>query len=623
MNLVTRDRILVHLFLYSRYENDFEVPYAVAQEGIAEAVYAPRAHVSAVLKEMRAAGLIYSKLAHVSRGFRRKNVYFLTDNGKERAKPLVEQIRIEMPGECEDIESLMQKIAGKTTEAGERRGIELFGREEEKRKVREFLESKDGKFFVIYGLPGIGKTHFLLHLAELHSLPYLDFPHRVNSPAEFYIALANGLARKGRFRLKKYLQRNGYAPEARWLAVEEMKGFRMCIDNIQNLTEVQEEFRNFFGVNVKVIAGAREKPGFYTERDVVSGDVLEIQLQPLARDAGDLLLAREGIAEPGLRSEIYEKAGGHPLMMLMLARGGTVANWRYLFDEVFSRLSDGERHALKILALGGEVPGLWKELGIGEVMGLERKGLVYWIEDSCYVHPMLREFVIEAMGVQEKQAVGLELWKLLGRHRGYTALKAGMRVLLETGNSEELARYLEENFNEVAGSVETAFLETLFEKLRTLEKGEIGCMRAEIALRKGEWEKAIAILSGLPEKLQRFWEMERTYILARAHNMGTDHAGAVKIAEKGYRRFRHPKFLLVKGRALAAMGEFERAMDVLLDALAAGAEQGITLAELGNLLMDKGNHEGAINYFERAIEFTADGALRNKMRINLAISEFN
>ncbi|MEM3396881.1 MAG: tetratricopeptide repeat protein [Thermoplasmata archaeon] len=623
MNLVTRERILVHLSLYSRYENDFEVPDAISQEGIAEAVYAPRAHVSAVLKEMREAGVVYSKLAHVSRGLRRKNVYFLTEKGKESAKPLIAKIKAEMPEAVDDLQTLMQRIAGKSERVLEKRTIELFGRDLEIKKVNEFLATGNGRILVIYGLPGIGKTHLLLYIAQLHALPYIDFPQPVSSLSEFYTTLANGLAKKGRFRLKKNLQRNGYSPEVRALAIEEMNGLTVCMDNIQNLWTMQEELRNFLAENVKLIVATRERPSFYTERDVASGQMVEIQLPALDESASVLLLAKEGVNEREQRSEIYAKAGGHPLMMLLLAKGGTVANWKYLFDEVFSKLSASEKHVLQVLALAGEVPLLWEQLGIAEVMGLERKGLVYWVENSCYVHPLLRDFVVGAMGAQERQALGKEIWELVGKLSEAPALKVGMRVLVETENYEVLAAFLAEHFSEIIGMFETGFLETVVEKLRKLERGEIECMRAELAVRKGEWMHAIEILSGIKEKLPKFWEMEKSYILARAYNLGMDFARAIEVADKGYRRFQHPKFLLVKGRAYAGMGELDKAMEVFLDALAAGAEQGIALAELGNLLMDKGDYEQAVGYFERAIEATPDGGIKNKIRINLAISEVN
>ncbi|MCX8174236.1 MAG: tetratricopeptide repeat protein [Thermoplasmata archaeon] len=623
MNLVTRERILVQLYLYSRYENDFEVPNAVSQEGIAETVRAPRAHVSAVLKEMRDAGQVYSKLAHVNRGFRRKNVYFLTEKGKEAAGPLIEKIRAEIPEAFEDLENLMERVAGKPEKAVGSRTVEVFGREAEIKKVNEFVAGGKGKLLVIYGLPGIGKTHLLLHISQLHSAPYLDFTQPVNSACEFYTAIANGLAKKGRFRLKKNLQRNGYTPEARALAMEEMKGILLCIDNLQHLSPLQDELQVIFGGEVKIVAGARERAGFYTERAVVAGEVVEVLLPPLDRTAGELLLVKAGVSEPELRGEIYEKAGGHPLMMLLLAKGGTAANWKYLFDEVFSRLSERERHTLQMLAFAGEIPGFWERAGAATVIALERKGLVYWVENSCHVQPVLQDFIVNGLSVPEKQETGREIWKMIETTGGTTGLKAGMRVLVATENHEILAAYLIERFPEVLEMFETGFLEHVVGKLRKLGRAEIECMEAEVSVRKGEWKRAIEILSGITDKLPRYWEMERAYILSRAYNMGTDFARAVEIAGKGYTKFGHPKFLLVKGRAYAGMGEVERAMEVFLDALAAGAEQGITLAEIGNILMDKGDYEGAIGYFERAIGSTADGAIKNKIRINLAISEVN
>ncbi|MGC9060836.1 MAG: hypothetical protein ACP5JR_06375, partial [Thermoplasmata archaeon] len=207
MKLVTKERILVHLHEYQRFENDFEVPYALSQEGIAEAVVAPRAHVSAVLKQMQNEGIVKAKLVHVSRGFRRKNAYFLTDTGKGVAKNLIESIKRDDPLLLE----MPEKLFGKEKEVKEeRKSVQIYGREKEISIMCQFLGNHDTNILVIYGMPGIGKTHLLNWFSTVYGCAYIEIPMPLNSLAEFYNILATALAKKGRFRLKRYLQRNSY-----------------------------------------------------------------------------------------------------------------------------------------------------------------------------------------------------------------------------------------------------------------------------------------------------------------------------------------------------------------------------------------------------------------------------
>jgi tetratricopeptide (TPR) repeat protein/predicted transcriptional regulator len=66
---------------YSKYEDQFEVPFAISQEGIAQAIGIRRDNIPRAMKDLKAAGLVTESVARVEGVYRKRKVYFLTDQG--------------------------------------------------------------------------------------------------------------------------------------------------------------------------------------------------------------------------------------------------------------------------------------------------------------------------------------------------------------------------------------------------------------------------------------------------------------------------------------------------------------------------------------------------------------
>ena len=79
------ERILYHLQAYVKYEDKFEVPFDMTQDGVSQACGISRAHAAIEIKKMRASGLIEERLSHVKRGKMRRKIYILTTEGKIKA----------------------------------------------------------------------------------------------------------------------------------------------------------------------------------------------------------------------------------------------------------------------------------------------------------------------------------------------------------------------------------------------------------------------------------------------------------------------------------------------------------------------------------------------------------
>ena len=86
MTLTHVEKAILHLgrFDYYNYVKEYEAPFGVTQDGIAIALHTSRAHVSLILKGLREKHLVLQEKAHLRGSPTRRNVYFLTNEGKEK-----------------------------------------------------------------------------------------------------------------------------------------------------------------------------------------------------------------------------------------------------------------------------------------------------------------------------------------------------------------------------------------------------------------------------------------------------------------------------------------------------------------------------------------------------------
>ncbi len=109
--LTVGERIILHLARYSKYQEDYDVPLDVSQDGIASALRISRAHAAIELKKLKETNDVSERLAHIRKGKNRRKVYFLTMRGKEKA----EQIQEYAEKEGIDVEPLLdlRRCSGK------------------------------------------------------------------------------------------------------------------------------------------------------------------------------------------------------------------------------------------------------------------------------------------------------------------------------------------------------------------------------------------------------------------------------------------------------------------------------------------------------------------------------
>lgn len=91
-SLTAEERILFHLYDYTQFEDEFEAPAEVTQEGISKGAFIQRKHVPRSLKSLIEKGLVREKLSHVRGARQRLRVYFLTEQGREEARKIIKSL---------------------------------------------------------------------------------------------------------------------------------------------------------------------------------------------------------------------------------------------------------------------------------------------------------------------------------------------------------------------------------------------------------------------------------------------------------------------------------------------------------------------------------------------------
>ena len=81
-----QERIMLHLRDYTDYTDSVEVPFALSQMGIANAVAIARSNVPRAIAGLKDANHLIERQAHVAGVSRKRKAYFLTDSGMVQAE---------------------------------------------------------------------------------------------------------------------------------------------------------------------------------------------------------------------------------------------------------------------------------------------------------------------------------------------------------------------------------------------------------------------------------------------------------------------------------------------------------------------------------------------------------
>ncbi|MBI87497.1 MAG: hypothetical protein CMB67_00495, partial [Euryarchaeota archaeon] len=377
-----QERIFLHLSDYVDHSDKVEVPFALSQMGIANAVSIARSNVPRAISGMREAGHLIERQAHVTGVSRKRKAYFLTDEGAKVAHEIWDRVSeasvriIHTDGRSESTslaealestklplrhvdmlrymdESATIDLSGLTPEIIERdlskhiekqlvsslndlpRTRRFYGREKELDVMAELLEAKSASILVP-GIAGIGKTSL--------STKILDrFTHRRNllyhrcqdweGSRAFLEACAEWLSAIGHNDLSDYLASTA-VPQATLAVnlIEASLSDSPSLIVIDDLHKVGDE--TLYGIlreltlrihtlkEVGLVMFSRSFRMVVPESDQ-SGKIvtLVMPLQGLDEDSSRQILTAMPKMDSDQFSHIYSLSRGHPLILELINRG--------------------------------------------------------------------------------------------------------------------------------------------------------------------------------------------------------------------------------------------------------------------------------------------------------------
>ncbi len=465
-DLTVKERILLHLFDYSRFADEYEAPVDVTQKGIAQATGIRVHHVGQYAKPLLAEELVIQKTHHVKKRPRRSKVYFLTAQGRHKAASLRNAVlKGEVPfrsasGELvevplsqiyhedrrgssllallEELRALGHIVGVASAEdtaaldfSQEAPEVENFyGRDEELGQLAEAVE--ECPLVVVIGVGGIGKTSLGAKLCEGLRGSRPLFWRRVRPwdlASDLAISVASFLRSLGRDGLHRHLATSGYQEAAR---IEEILtrdargvGGLIVFDDVHEAREDAQAFLSILFHALQHQDGGclllltRVAPTFYSRQHVVAEhSVREIFLKGLDLQSSVAFLADAGLSAP-LAAGAVKVSGGHPLFLKILAslapsegiEAGSYSLDTYLTEEIEPSLTQEERECVHLGSFY-QIPVPAEALLVGDtgtrsaVVTLQKKGILERaVSDRVAIHDFLRDHFARALGGPQRQVL--------------------------------------------------------------------------------------------------------------------------------------------------------------------------------------------------------------------------
>lgn len=458
-----KERVLLHLFDYHRFLDDFEAPIEVTQEGIAQAVGIRVHHVTQNVRPLLSEEALQEKTSHIRHGKRRRKVYFLTPLGRNQAASLRSALlKAEVPfrarnGEIHEAalteiyqerrrgtplchlllelktlryipEEGAEEEAGIVDFAKEAPAVEnFFGREEELTQAVNAVNQVP--LVVVAGMAGIGKSALGSKVCEALRGQQSLFWRKIrdfDGAVDLALRLGRFLKSMGRDAVHSELQVSGPKALSRIedLLLEDLAGVESVLI-FDDVHEASEEALSFLGLLFRVLRKrpgssalflSRSVPALYSRREVVEGAVVELSLGRLDPDSCQAILTEAEIPKP-LIGPMIKAAGGNPLFLRLLAKLGArgvpeVQTLEvYISEEIEPRLSSPERRCLEVASLY-QVPvppsGLLLEKGVRTrvLVSLRKKGLMEHIEpDHLFLHDTLRSYFGRGVSAERREEI--------------------------------------------------------------------------------------------------------------------------------------------------------------------------------------------------------------------------
>ncbi len=410
--ITLENRILLLLKQYDRYREDYTVPEAMSQGGMAKELAARQNHVSRAITELESKGLLSHRSSHVKNQKRRRRIYFLNEKGNEFTDAMIRGLDEKyltvrtVEGSIEEwplknarrnVSKILERkvaiyemlsgfitgneldmgavgLGGKTAPGSGRtrpRVKEFFGREEEILFLEESLRNKESKLISVISIAGQGKTSLLSRFIDTVGSEKVIWTscNTYMGPSNFLNELSLRIRDFGAEGLLSYMTSEGRMDlyDAARAAVNDLSrtGAILVFEDLHKASEplldlltaiketVMEENHN-----VKIYFSSRIRPRIYNRTELaLRPGLLELELEGLNReDARQMVTSREIPGDDF--DKIYEITCGNPLALQLYLISGSL-NFRdarfsldrFIQEEMVSHLTDSEWRIVKLASL--------------------------------------------------------------------------------------------------------------------------------------------------------------------------------------------------------------------------------------------------------------------------------
>lgn len=643
--LTVSERILYFLNGYVKYDEKYEVPFDITQDGVSQACGISRAHAAIELKKLRSSGIVSERLSHVKRGKARRKVYFLTFEGKSKAATIAQYVKENAIDPRVDAGKVVPETGGPRAKAARKSSPlpsvdKFFGREAELKVVQDALAQHSLKVLCVKGIAGIGKTTLMSRaVSELSGQRVFWYSARPwDVPRNLADSLGAFLAANGSRTLSSYLASGRFElGEISFILNEELaeNGFTFVVDDADasgQLLDFLRMLRHSCG-SAKMVVSVGSAPRFYDQPDVVARkEVVELELGGLDRKAALELLRSRGI-EGKVAGELVDVTNGHPLSLEMVTqsspREAKYQISRYFEENFYAGLEEVER-ALLQLASVFERP--FPADAIPKELRGARKGsmLRETVPGMFEIHASLRSFVYGAMTREERarwhsMAADYYLREGNPQERLCHLLKAARRLEAEIMMSRAGDDLLEQgNFQRLWSLVSS------FEPEKPKYAPAVTLLKAKAANMAGDYDTAWKLLEGLSNEADGRFRAEALIEMGRIRSKKGDLRDASKLFSDALNQISDAPATCARalrglGVVMGKLGNYARAQELLehsaREALSAMDTKGMLLAhlELGNVYIGRGRYEEAVDHFTKCAAGFGPVDLTN-VNINMGIA---